>query len=528
MQADGFIAFLGLVLAAWAITPSERLNDLRVRMTWFDVVILVVAIGVLHYILFLPVLESLGIALPLGPWRWGFTPELASYAILICSSLVVAFRLSFSGLRRRKIIAFRRQSEELLFRRRYAELVFLVDRHLDTLVRAHQNRFILPRIRAWIEPPVWVDLVVEGDVENTKRTWSSLDGLRGKLARWLPSYAVSQEAATHTLRRILLDESFVRESALIAPELGLRVLAKDVPDRYSFLEKWIAALLRDRSSAIYYEVEQNQNTAAGRRYYFPETNRIIYSLFRDSQRAYELGVYKPIGDFVIRRFDAKFRKGKVDRYNQSIDAFCETERWRDPVYVVLRLFDFMVSEAVYQGVRSHMWLYYIPHFVEAIARNTRPANSVDLGREWPTPYHYFLYECFSLLGDWIGIAEEIEDGNPHAAPEAVNTEHENGNIPKSACIALGQAWFTVARSAQISDRFKIYLLEAVIFRINRLRGNQRLDQYRAVAVRSLMTGAWRTGQALEEHQGRTWALLRSVDHVLRGDIESELEEHNVI
>lgn len=92
----------------------------------------------------------------------------------------------------------------------------------------------------------------------------------------------------------------MRESALIAPELGLRVLAKDVPDRYSFLEKWTAALLRDRSSAIYYEVEQNQNTAAGRRYYFPETNRIIYSLFRDSQRAYELGVYKPIGDFVIR------------------------------------------------------------------------------------------------------------------------------------------------------------------------------------------------------------------------------------
>lgn len=111
MQPDGFIAFLGLVLAAWAIIPSERLYDLRVRITWLDWTILVAAIGVLHYVLFMPVLEALGVALDLGPWRWGFTAELTSYAILVIATALVAFRLSRGSLKRRKIVAFRRQTE---------------------------------------------------------------------------------------------------------------------------------------------------------------------------------------------------------------------------------------------------------------------------------------------------------------------------------------------------------------------------------------------------------------------------------
>lgn len=268
-------------------------------------------------------------------------------------------------------------------------------------------------------------------------------------------------------------------------------------------------------------------SSAGR-YYYPRTNRIICTLFRDASLARELGIYKPIGELVIRRFDARFRRGSPDRYNDALDDFPETERWRDPVHASLRLFGFMVSEAAYQGVTWHMWLYYVPHFVNAIERNLQPSKGVDLEREWPTPYHYFLYECFSLLWDWIGLASDIDEWRPHSTPRALDTENENDNIPKSACIALGQAWYSVAKSTRISEPFKIYLLEAVISRLNDLRGSARLDRYRLVALRSIAVGAWRTGQALVDHQRRTLIAFRSVDHVLRESIEPELHLHITI
>lgn len=383
-------------------------------------------------------------------------------------------------------------------------------------------------LRKWIEPPTWVHLIVNGAVPSERRAWNILNKARGIVANWLPRYSRSQEAATHTLRRVLVNEPLVRELAMVAPELGLRLLAHEIPERDVFLDKWVSSLLRDRASVLYYEIEHNQNTGLGGRYHYPEANRVIYALLRDAKRAEELAIYKPLGDFVIRRFGVKFRKGGADRYNDALDDFYDRGRGRDPVHAVLRSFDFMVSEAAYQGVQWHMWLYYVPLFVEKIERNVQPSKDVDITNEWPTPYHYFLYDCFTLLWSWIGIAKEIRDGRPHSSPESVDTEHENENIPKSAGIALGQAWFTVAESTRIHDRFKKYLLEATLSRLNRLRGADRIDQFRTVAIRSLMIGGWRTGRTLEDHQHRMRALLGSVDHVLRGDIEDELQQHYVV
>lgn len=202
MQADGMLTFLGLVLAAWAITPAERLYDLRVRMTWMDWAIVAIAIGILHYILFLPVLEDLGVALDLGPWRWSFTPELASYGILAGATILVALRVWFGPLKRRKVAAFRRQSEQLLFGRKYAELIFLVDRNLSSLVRAHLNRYVSPKLRKKLEPPTW-DTILDSDrMRNESGIWARLGGGRRAVARLLPSYSKSQEAATNTLRRV--------------------------------------------------------------------------------------------------------------------------------------------------------------------------------------------------------------------------------------------------------------------------------------------------------------------------------------
>jgi hypothetical protein len=120
----------------------------------------------------------------------------------------------------------------------------------------------------------------------------------------------------------------------------------------------------------------------------------------DAARAQELAIYKPFGDYGLRKLAGLRSEPAADRYNSPLGFYAERDKWACPLYAVIRFFDIMVLEALHQDIQWHMWLYYYPHFVKDILFNLAPHDSVELEREWPTPYHYLLYEIISNLCTW--------------------------------------------------------------------------------------------------------------------------------
>jgi hypothetical protein len=517
MSPETLLAFFGLVLAVWAIVPSDRLSELRIRLSWLDWSIAIVSILILHYILYFPVFDSLGLAPELGPWRWGFTPETASYAVIAVAAALLVIRAFVAKLKIDRVAELRRLIEELLFSGRYAEAIFLFEKHLDRLVRFHRMDYLSARLRSKLLPSTYEYLGDEG-----RRLMEQSLGSKRFLLAMIPNNRVMSEGATELLRRMVVDESFVQQLSNLSPYLGLRVIAEDIPEKKEFLNYWICALLQTRSSVLFYEIENNQNVELSGRYAFVPSNRLINSVFRDSNVAVDLATYRPVGEFVIGELDVRRDSPDSDRYNRALDDFATKERWKDPICASLRVFEFIVVDAAFAGVKWHMWLYYFPHFVEAFERNIHPRETVDLTNEWPTPYHYFLCESVSLLCNWIRVAEYLDEPNIHASLVSVDTQHQNEHIPKSACIALGSVWFKIVASDKIADSFKVYLLEVIFSELLYLKDSERLTRLQGVSILALSGESWHAPASILKHRQRTLALLARIDRFKYHKLADEL------
>ena len=249
------------------------------------------------------------------------------------------------------------------------------------------------------------------------------------------------------------------------------------------------SLLRDKSSLLYFEIQNNQNLRGGNRYDIPQTNQILHALLNDAHRAEELRIYKPFGDFVLSEL-TRLNTASIDPYNLPIGYYEQTDRWKCPLHASIRIFEIMVLEALHQNVQYHMWLYYFHYMVEEILSNLKPHPNVDLATEWPTPYHYLLYLIVASLTDYIEEIENIPTDQQNVVLMDVDLQFENNNIPKSSILALGICLNYILSSESVEDRFKGYLLAMSLRLCRELRKHQEahIRQYGEVLALSVARG----------------------------------------
>jgi hypothetical protein len=279
-------------------------------------------------------------------------------------------------LPRSNVLKFRKWLETLFHRRRYADLIFLLDRNLQTLCRAYRNDYLLPRLHDRLDPSNWEIL--------TQQRRAPSPVVR-KLARLLPEYHQSRDSAREAVRRLLLTDEFVRQLAKIQPHLGLQLLDPQLAEATDFQTLWITALLNDTTSVLYYEVTNAVTSGE-----LDNGCRILHFYLDDVQRARGLLLNKVLGDYVGAALDRQHFSATEDRYNQPWADFGTGARVTDPVYAALVVFQLMVEAAIRQDVPWPMPLYHFTYFTDRIARNLSPDARVDLSKEWPTPYHFFL------------------------------------------------------------------------------------------------------------------------------------------
>jgi hypothetical protein len=261
-------------------------------------------------------------------------------------------------------------------------------------------------------------------------------------------------------------------------------------ERVEFLDAFLKELLRDSHSVFFREIENNQNVSHGR-YEIPETNRILYYFLSDVRIAKELGVYKPIGDFLISYLEDLTRHPSEDSYNRaSSTEFEKVDAWRSPLFAGVQFFDIMVREALFQNMQWHMWLYYMPHVVEGIVRNYRVNDPLaDPAYEFPTRYSNLLYQIFSNIRGWILALEDVPEGQANVVLQSQHLAFdENENIPKCSIKALSQCLFLALDAPNLGDRTKRALSVLVFNCYFDLRIGGTFDSYAALLASAIFEG----------------------------------------
>lgn len=506
MTIDGLLTFLALLVAVYAImSRAQRLNlFLKIRI-WHWAAIIVLLVGV-HVLEFPKVLAALPRLFSVADW---VDPREAAYLLLVGGMMFLGMLIHLSPLPRNRAQRLAHLIDELTVNGQTVEVLALLQTHLDRLVRIYKGDFLLLRLRARL---VLGDRFNRGpDLERLaerllqlapgeplrphKRTLIErvkhvIGSAPSRLGELLPSADAQQEAVGVMLRSTLLRQEYVQAIAKSQAYFGLRVLAMDAPERFDFSDEFLRALMMDMSSILYWEIKNNQNYARGHRYALPESNQLLRYLFADARNAEALGVWKPVGEEMIAELDRR-RRSATDLYNDSLMDYRERDQWKCALFVGIRFFDIMVSEALAQNIRWHMWLYYFPHFVDGICRNYAPDEQrVDLDSEFPTVYSFLLYEIISTLRYWIAEIRDLPPDQENIVLEDDALTHENGNIIKSSILALGMCLKTILVTESITTRLKSYLASIGLNLFLDFACIPELARYAGVLRASLLAGGF--------------------------------------
>lgn len=493
MGLESILALAALLVAIYAIVPRDRRLGMVLKLNLIDWFLIIVSLVVVHYLQFYNFFRSFNLTPQLGLSKWGVTPKNATYIVILITVLILYLRLRFAKLSKGKVFKFRELTGELLRTGQQLDLISLLENHLKSLVRIYRNDFFLPKVRERLNPPI--EVIIRNFQKNEngsllKKKKSKIKvGLKNWVSSKIPGYSKETEAAQDIIRQLLLSEDFVNSVAKNRPYFALKLINQPFHEQFDFLNLYVTALLSNTSSILYYEIQNNQNISSFHRYHLYESNKFLHFLFKDTKVAKKLSVWKPFGDYSLSFLDSQTRNPSQHEYNQDMGDYYENGKWKCPIFITIIFFDIMVSEALYQNVQWHMWLYYFPLLVERIERNYSPQGPlVRKISEWPTQYSYLLYHVVSTMCGWVRALRDIPSTQENVVLNSQDTENENGNIPKSTILALCRCFRFILSSKNISAEFKNYLLDSLFSLYFDIRVLEDYKGYAEVLKNALIQG----------------------------------------
>ncbi len=525
MTLDGFLSFLALVAAIYALAPAVTRLSMRLKSIT-ALVVAALAFALTTYLLLFDTvgqpcaLQSRHVCkvLEFDPPNT-ISPAEAAFFVVLAWLSVTIWMLTRAKLGASALQGLSRVVAELADEKRYGELLKLIEPQLLLLDRAATRKLFTQRFYDEIQTAhpsratheQIIDLL-EG--ENDTPRWKQL--VAKVILPVLPKGERAEIAAQEIFRRVMRSPQVLEYLARFRPDFGIRLMSISARSVHDFSDQFLADLIAHPGSALYEEVKENQNLDR-RGYQLPARNRLLHFLLSDASRAYKLAPYRPIGEHAIAVLRADMHPEYVVFLNGSAEDI-EREKWSDPVFVALRFFDIMVHAAMYQGIKWHMWLYYSGHICRALVGiyDSSRSSQIDQFAEWPTRCSYLLYELFSDLTDWIRGAEDLKPGEHHLDVESDEVTHDNGNIPKSAALCLGDCMRTLFLAANVPWKFKKYISDMVFRRISEMRESGPVAIIRRSAIKSIAAGG-----VLGPDGGYGAALqraLESVDHFVREDL----------
>lgn len=453
------LAILGLGIATVSLLSHQTKLSISFKLTKFDVLIFSLSLVLIHYIAFVPTLNELSLLLPLGHWRWGFDAKSTTYSIFLLLTIFTLLRIKYAKLTKGNIDKFNELAEELLFEQKFADLTSLIEKHSEELFK----------------------LIKENN--NTARNLVS---------------------------RLFSSKELLNYIASAKPYFGLELLKQDFNVKEQYVTSFLSSLIDNKGSMFYYEMENIQNIVTMHRFAIPEEYKLSHYLFSDIKVSEKLAIYKPIGDKAIDLISEN--KVMIERNNSSLGTFYDNERQSSALECSLHFFEIMILESLHQKLTWHMWLYYFPIFSKNIINQLAPSADVELDKEWPTPFHYYLYRIIDINFDWIDEFQNV-DRCEEMRFNNESLQHDNGSILKSAILSIGQIIWQVIKSPKFDDKFKVYCLEITLRHLKNFKEIDVLKPSYRVLCKSVLFNGFMDKKDLEV-LNRFQELVNKVDHVL--------------
>lgn len=529
IDTSGLLTIMGLIAAVWAVVPAATRLRFRLSVTWIDWTIVIGVFLTIHYLVFEPVFRALGLYRCVGPWKWGLDTGSAVYLLALTLGFVILFRARAPKLPRRNIALFIRLADNLLLSRRYDELVALVEPQFARLIKIVEHRpwsaIIVSKVAL---RPAFDPEIILARIQNrsmNRKPLSLIRRFRQSLVH-LEDYLVSRDSSAGLAQEFLKDlcnsPSLAAHIAKANPGFGLQILRRPETVREDFLELFMDALLSDSSSRLYAELKNNQNLNGRHRLALPSSNRILVFLFKDVSVAAQLGLYRAVGEAVCRRLDEDQKL--IDACNRSFGYFDEVGKFHNPAYAGIKLFEIMVHEGIHQGLQDHLWLFYFTHFTDGILNSLRPYEGNDENYEFPSPFHYLLYQVVSITGNWVEDCIEV-DVDAISPEVRRRPDFDPCYISEQAANALGTIIQSIIQSSKLGDRFNRYMLETVLTKYRRIKGNARGAEVATKLVKALIHGPDLPTKL--QYRQELSRIYGGLDHVLRADLpefSNELDE----
>lgn len=480
------LTFTGLLIAIYAIAPPSIRLALSLKLRLFDYVVVVVGLIFAVCFEFYDLLYSL--VGPIFPWPWpvGLNPEKAINGIIIMVLLILAFRIKTAKISHDRIDGLQKLLAELLWEKNYTAVFDLVTESASKIFAIANKDHYWGRLKNKIKPNPWRDARFSPGSRRgiTRRLTLKI---RHALAAIIPDKAQAAGTANEIITSVIHSKQFIRAMADQKPYLGVALLTGWKPDsnREEFFSSYMKSLLENRASILYHELSNNLNLNAGHRYDIPASNRLLHYLFNDAKNAEKLAAYKPVGDYLHSELSRlALKSGLDDPYNQPPDHHNEVPA-SCPFNAGIHMFEIMVVEALHQGIEWHMWLYYLPSLVEEMIDNVCfDSPRVDQGSEYPTRYCQLISRSVNALRQFVIEVQNVPSEQSNVTLHEVNARHENGNIPKSSILAIGQCCAAIAKSNKLPRRFQHNVIDS-IFRLYFHLRRVSLDDYASVLIAAI-------------------------------------------
>ncbi len=535
MTLDGFLTFLTIIVAVYAVMPAVRRLQLNLKRTPLTFISVVALFLVLYFQFF----SAVGIKCPnfLGETcRWLTIKESVTISapqisfLVVCVWMLAVMSILYRPrLRVGSIASLEKLTLELTYRQRYSDVVDLLEPHILLLRRAVKRQSCLMRLHDSIRQmdgrmttSEVLTLVNDKEYKFSEPKilrvgWRAFLRFLSKFSLLVPSGKAHENAARSIFRILHRDAAILSYVSKFRPEFGIKIMSSDVFGQADFSYSFLQRLIEDRNSVLFAEIRENQSIGQCQ-YSIPEHNRLLHFLFHDARIGEKLSVWRPIGDFMERKISKDGSNKYPVSLNQPASRFDGEECWNDEVFVGLVFFDVMVRAAACQGVKWHMWLYYIPVIIKGlVASYDESENDIDPTAEFPTKGSFLIYSAVNQLCSWINIMKFLPDNSPHRTEEIIGRGLPNDNIPYSAANALSDGLKHISASNSLSDRFKNSIYEIVLRSIRDLRKDGDEGALRAYCISAILRPN-RYGSN-EAHVYHLRALWENVDTVLRFDLD---------
>lgn len=476
MSIDGLLTFVGLIAALLALATDARRSALMLRPGATILATVIFGLAVLYLELFdllaPPCVWRAEVCqvLVLGAGRW-ITPQQAAFVLVMVWLVLIVLNLRRTKLMPRHMPRLLRLATDLADEKRFSEVCRVTQPHLKLIARTAGGR--------------------------VKATTDQM------------------EAATTLQRLVYRRPELIRFIALERPVMATQMMAVESQIVFDFTDRLLTILIANTDSPLFTEVFENQNISSSG-YDFPDHNTYLHFLFGDARNANRLAAWRPVMEHTLTSLGDARDQPYQTFLNSPAERFEET-CWRDPTFVAIRYLDLMVDAAMRQGVEWHMWLFYAPHLTRKLLElYDDPRRDEEVFAEWPTRNAYLLYTLFDAMTDWIQTVNDLPDDSPHLGLESIRATHQNGNIPKSAIIALGDCLRQVLLSDEVSDAFKATLCDLVFSALDKLPDTGTRAGFRASFIASLISGG---PLLMSDHLPRLYSAFGDLDHVLRGRLQ---------